>query len=422
MMNRKSFVTNTTVLAAMYPFLNSIESCSAKNHSAGKKIFVFVQLAGGNDGLHTLVPLDNYTVLSKARKNIFIPEHKLLPIKGQSNLALHPALSGVRDLFNNQLAGFVQGVGYEHPNFSHFRSSDIWLTGSSADTVMYSGWMARYLETKYKNYPNGYPNKKFPFPPAIKIGDTGTFLFQGDAIDMSIVLNPNIKFDKSAVIAQNDKEDSFGYHEVQSIREILLQTDRYATVIKEALKCPFASSKLYPAKGENSLADQLKVVAQLINAGLETSVYLVDLKGFDTHVEQSDFSNTTKGNHANLLTKVSQAITCFWDDVVHMGRENEVAGMTFSEFGRRIISTSGLGTDHGSSQPILFFGANINKQLIGHNPVFPEKITSNDNLSLQYNFKSVYRSILKQWFNANENIINSVIPEKFEELSMFNYR
>jgi len=419
-MKRKTFIRNSAIMASMLPLLNALEACHVRPKGSSKKVFILIQLIGGNDGLHTLIPLDNYRKITEARPNIFIPEKKILGLRGTSETGLHPALGGIKDMFDNGLAGFVQGVGYEHPNFSHFRSSDIWNTGSEASSVLYTGWMARYLETKYRNYPDGYPSQLQPDPPAIKIGDTGTFAFQGKAMDMSIVINPNIPFGKSNAGEDGGESTSFGAEEVKSIREILLQTDRYAGVVKKALNAPFASSKLYPKAGENPLADQLKVVSKLINGGLQTSVYVVDMKGFDTHVDQVSASDTTQGVHARLLGKISQAITCFWDDVVHMGREGDVAGMTFSEFGRRIVSTSGLGTDHGSSQPILYFGANIDKQLIGKNPVIPDKITVEDNLPLQHDFKSVYSSVLRQWFKAPEDVIKQVLPGKYEDIAIFN--
>ncbi|CAK9249848.1 unnamed protein product [Sphagnum jensenii] len=396
-----------------------MQACHVKPKGSSKKVFILIQLIGGNDGLHTLVPLTNYSKLTEARPNIYLPENKILSLRGTSDTGLHPALAGIKDMYDHGLAGFIQGVGYEHPNFSHFRSSDIWLTGSESSNVLYTGWMARYLETKFKNYPDGFPNAKQPDPPAIKIGDTGTFLFQGKAMDMSIVINPTLPFGASGASANGEKEACFGDEEVMTIREILLQTDKYASVVKKALDTPFASSKLYPKAGENTLADQLKVVSKLMHGGLNTSVYVVDLKGFDTHVEQVTSSDKTKGVHAGLLAKLSQAITCFWDDVVHMGREGDVAGMTFSEFGRRIVSTSGLGTDHGSSQPILYFGANIDNQLIGKNPTIPDKVTVDDNLAMQYDFKSVYASVLQQWFRAPEDAVKTVLQGDFKTLPIF---
>ena len=419
-MNRKSFIRNSAIIASMYPLLNAMEACRVRKKGSSKKVLVLIQLLGGNDGLHTLIPLTNYRRLTEVRPNIYLPENKILPLKGTSDAGLHPALAGIKDMYDNGLAGFIQGVGYEKPNFSHFRSSDIWLTGSEPSKVLYTGWMARYLETKFKHYPDGFPSHQQPDPPAIKIGDTGTFLFQGGAMDMSIVINPSIPFGLSGSEANGEASNSFGADEVKTIREILLQTDRYAGVVKKALNTPFASSKLYPKAGENALADQLKVVSKLINGGLDTSVYVVDLKGFDTHVEQVTASDKTKGVHANLLGKLSQAITCFWDDVVHMGREEDITGMTFSEFGRRIVSTSGLGTDHGSSQPILYFGGNINSQLIGKNPVIPEKVTVDDNLAMQHDFRSVYASVLSQWFKAPDDVVKSVLQGDFHDLPIFN--
>lgn len=420
-MKRRTFIQHTATWASLYPLLSAVQGCThARAKGTGKKVFVFIQLVGGNDGLHTLVPMNNYGKLKVARKHIFIPENKLLALRGTADAALHPALAGVKDLFDNGLAGFVQGVGYEHTNFSHFRSSDIWLTGSAPSTVLYTGWMARFLETRFKNFPEGYPNKNYPHPPAVKIGDTGTFLFQASNMDMSIVINPEVDFEQSGTAPKHSEAKSFGDMEVQTIRETLLQTDRYASVVKQALHVPFAASKHYPKQGENALADKLKVVSTLLNAGLDTAVYLVDLKGFDTHVEQSDTSDTTKGNHANLLHKLSEALTCFWDDVVHMGREADVAGMTFSEFGRRIVETSGYGTDHGSAQPILYFGSAIASPLIGKNPELPEKATANDNLAIQYDFKSVYSSVMQEWFNADEPTTEHVLSGNFAKLNMFN--
>ncbi|MBS1618518.1 MAG: DUF1501 domain-containing protein [Bacteroidetes bacterium] len=419
-MNRRKFVRNSAIIASMYPLLRAVEACHTRKSGTGKKIFILIQLLGGNDGLHTLIPMDdNYGRLTRARPNIYLPENKILPIKGTSIAGLHPALIGIQDMYDHGLAGFVQGVGYDNPNFSHFRSSDIWLTGSESSQALYTGWMARYLEGRFKNYPDGYPSKAQPDPPGIKIGDTGSFLFQGKAMDMSIVVNPAIPFGASGTEDQHQASLSFGEDEVKVIREILLQTDKYSATVKKALDTPFASSKLYPKKGENSLADQLKVVSQLIHGGLDTSVYVVDLKNFDTHVEQVSASDRTKGNHANLLGKLSQAIACFWDDVVHMGREDDIAGMTFSEFGRRIASTSGLGTDHGSSQPILFFGNSIDTQLIGKNPFIPDKVSVDDNLAMQYDFKSIFTSVLQQWFDAPADQTTAIFQHKFDTLPLF---
>ncbi len=415
-MNRRIFIKNTAAAALLPYVLNTLAACGTGGAKKGKPILVLIQLVGGNDGLNTLIPLDNYSKLRDARPNLIIPENKILPIKGQTNLGLHPAMPEIQEMFSNNQIGFIQGVGYENPSYSHFRSSDIWLTGSEANKVLYTGWMARYLETKFKNYPTGFPSATQPHPPAIKIGDTGTYLFQGGAMDMSIVIDPNMAFEAPEVDAEEKEMLTMAGREIKTIREILLQTERYSSVIKAGLAGEMNHSNLYPKQGENSLADQLKVVAKLIKNGMDTSVYLVDLKGFDTHDAQADPSNPTQGTHADLLKKLSQAVNCFWDDIVAIGREDDVMGITFSEFGRRIMSNSGNGTDHGSSQPIIYFGNAVRNPIIGHNPVIPNNLSHTDNLEMQYDYRAVFSSMLKSWLGCPPDVLKAVFGQEFPEI------
>lgn len=417
-MKRKSFIKNVGVAAAAYPLLSALHAC---NLDTGKRnrVMVLIQLIGGNDGLNTLIPMNEYEKLAKARPNLYIPESKVISIKGKSDVALHPSVAGIKDLMENNLAAFVQGVGYEGQNYSHFRSADIYLTGAKSTEVLYTGWLARYLECRFKNYPQGFPSQTFPDPPAIKVGDNGTFLFEGSAMDMSIVINPATGFDAPVVEESVDNNWSLAAKEVKSIRDILLQTSKYSGSIQAGLSAEFEHSKLYPKQGDNPLADQLKIVAKLINSGLQTSIYHVDLKGFDTHSEQVDSSNSTKGQHANLLAQLSQAITCFWDDMNKIGRENDVTGMAFSEFGRRIISNSAYGTDHGSSQPVLFFGNNLAANVIGNNPVIPDNPNSSDNLAMQVDFRAVYSSVLKNLMGVNQTDLSKILPGNHAEVKLF---
>ena len=417
-MNRRVFIKNTALATVLPYFLGSLASCTVKSGKQ-KPIFVLIQLIGGNDGLNTLIPLDQYPNLSKARPNILIPENKVLMLNGATATGLHPSMKGVQALYNNNLVSFIQGVGYENPNYSHFRSSDILLTGSGSAETLYTGWMARYLETQYKHYPDGFPNQTHPDPPAIKIGDTGSFLFEGYKMDMSIVIDAYKSFESPEIEPSGKSADTYAAHEVNSIREILLQTKSYSNVIEKALKNKFSHSKSYPKSGENSLADQLKMVAKLIDSGLETSVYLVDLKGFDTHEDQLDAKDPTKGTQADLLKKVSQAISCFWEDVNQMGREHDVSGMAFSEFGRRIKSNASRGTDHGSTQPILLFGADLAGGIMGKNPVIPDTVLGSDNLALQHDFRSVYGSVLKKWMGAPSTDIKEILKGDFPELKIY---
>ena len=414
-MKRRDFVRNGVIAAALLPFLNVLEACDDRSNEKNR-VFVFIQLVGGNDGLNTLIPLDNYGNLVSARPNLFIPEHKVLPLKGTHETGLHPSLEGIREMYANDLIGFVQGVGYEKPSYSHFRSADIWLTGSASSTTLYTGWMARFLENRYHPFSGSVP----AFPPAIKVGETGTVLFEGSRMDLGLVIDPAVMDQEpERVYGSEAAVPDYAANELLSIKETLLQTEFYSKPMNEALRVPFRHSTRYPEHGVNVLADQLKTVAKLIHSGIGTSVYHVELKGFDTHARQVDNSNTTRGLHADLLAKLSQAVTCFWDDMVNMGREKEVAGLVFSEFGRRIASNASFGTDHGSSQPLMLFGANVQPGIVGKNPYIPNRVEWGDSVDMQHDFKSVYGSILKDWFRAKPSEMDSAVPFRGPEINLF---
>lgn len=405
--------------AALYPLAHALQSCSHNTTASRQPILVLIQLVGGNDGLNTLIPLTDYKKLMTARPNLYIPESRVLRLKNTDQAGLHPSMTGIRDLYNEGLISFVQGVGYENQNYSHFRSSDIYLTGSDASRVLYTGWMARFLETRFPHYPDGFPSAQHPDPPAIKVGDNGTFIFQGSTMDLSIVINPATGFVATETDNSPISSDSYAAQEVHSIREILLQTERYASVLKKALSVTMTHASSYPAPGENPLADQLKTVAKLIKGGLQTSVYHVDLKGFDTHADQVDSQDTTKGLHARLLGQVSQAVSCFWQDIQHIGRDKDVTGMSFSEFGRRIASNAAHGTDHGASQPFMFFGQGLRSGIVGSYPEIPDELTPSDNLKMQYDHRAVYRSVLKNRMGVSVDKLDQILPGSFADIHIF---
>jgi hypothetical protein len=195
-------------------------------------------------------------------------------------------------------------------------------------------------------------------------------------------------------------------HELTYIRQINQQTQGYATVIRAAANAVPVQST-YPTG--NTLADQLKIVARLIKGGLKTRVYMVSFGGFDTHSVQVN-TDKVSGTHATLLGRVSAAIKAFQDDLKFLGVEERVVGMTFSEFGRRIKSNSSTGTDHGAAAPLFLFGSQIEAGMLGVNPTLPASATVNDNIPLQYDFRSIYATLLEKWFCLDKAVVNSLFP------------
>ncbi len=388
----------------------SLFESALRSSTATDRVLVIIQLQGGNDGLNTVIPLDQYSALSTARANILIPENLVLPLTGTTVTGLHPSMPEIQGLFNNKQAMIIQGVSYPNPNFSHFEATDIWMTASDSEESLITGWAGRYLGVEDPGYPTGYPNQNNPDPLAIQIGSTVSTTLQGPSASMGIALTNTTNFYQLTSGNYGQAPSTPAGHELAFIRETSIETQAYSSAIKQAALNQQNLSTLYPTAGTNELADQLKIVAQLIGGGLQTKIYMVSLGSFDTHSSQvSATGGNQTGTHANLLSKFSVAINAFMDDITKMNQQDRVLGMTFSEFGRRIISNGSQGTDHGTSEPVFLFGTQVSGGLLGTNPVIPANATVNDNLVMQTDFRSVYSTMLANWFCVPVDTVNSIM-------------
>ena len=381
-------------------------------------VLVLIQLNGGNDGLNTVIPLDQYTNLTKARSNVIIQDTKVLKLNGVNGTGLHPAMTGLQGLYNDSLLNIVQDVGYPNPNFSHFRSTDIWMSGSDTSESWTTGWMGRYLDSQFPGFPDGYPNTGAPDPPAIQIGSMVSLATMGASVNMGMAITDPSNFYTLVNGTTDPVPNTPAGRELEFLRIMANQTNQYATSIKNAAGKATTLSTKYPTG--NNLADQLKIVARLVKGGLKTQVYMVSIGGFDTHSQQVDNSDHSAGSHATLLKNVSDAITAFQDDLKLMGIQDKVAGMTFSEFGRRIMSNGSVGTDHGAAAPLMVFGTGVQRGIIGANPTIPGTVTVNDNVPMQYDFRQVYASALQDWFGLSKAEVKAAMGGKdFNTLPIF---
>jgi len=376
-------------------------------------VLVLIQMSGGNDGMNMVIPIDAYSSYQAARSNIAIPQNKILSLNGKTGL--HPAMTGIQSLYNDGKAAIVQAVGYPQPDFSHFRATDIWMSASDSNQSINSGWMGRYLDEEYPGFPNGYPNSTVPDPLGIQIGSVTSLTFQGPQVSLGMSISDPTNFYNLINGIEDPAPNSPAGNELTYIRTISRQSQQYADVIKSAA-LTVTQQSTYPTN--NSLADQLKIVARLVKGGLRTRVYMVSIGGFDTHSVQVNPTDVTTGNHANLLQKVSDAIKAFMDDLKFLGVHKRVMGMTFSEFGRRIKSNSSLGTDHGAAAPVILFGEYVNAGVVGVNPPIPSNASVNDNIPMQYDFRSIYSSILEKWFCVDNTILQTVMLKNFQSLSL----
>ena len=382
------------------------------------RILVVIQLAGGNDGLNTVIPVVFYSAYKNARPNIAIAEEKILRLNGYDKTGLHPAMSLMQQLFNENQLAIVQAVSYPQPSFSHFRATDIWLTGEESNQDLNTGWMGRYLNRLYPNFPTNYPNSFMPHPLAIQIGSVISPGLQGPAFPMAMAISNPDSFYTMLNEKATATSTSFSQDQIDFIRQVSEKTDAYADVIKAAAKKITTQSGKYAEKGKNPLSDQLKIVSRLIAGGLQTKIYMVSMGGFDTHAKQTDATDTSIGAHAGQLQKLSEAIAAFMDDLKMQQVADRVVGMTFSEFGRRIKSNASGGTDHGIAAPVFVFGQPVQAGIVGSNPLLPDNATVNDNIAMQHDFRAVYATLLKNWLGEKDADMQDILQKDFATLPL----
>ena len=368
------------------------------------RILVVVEMAGGNDGLNTVVPFSDDEYM-KARPKLAVSKSDVLSIN--DTLGFNPALNGFADLLEDGHLSIVQGVGYPDPNRSHFESMDIWHTCQRKDETRIDGWLGRYLAQTIGA--NGSD------PAALHIGeDKQPFaLMSRDVRVPSIRSLDQFRLDgtDSGQFKQAVKELSDARRDSGNDLLGFVQSSTSSAIVAseriEAAGMKYQPSKPYP---QNGLAKKLETVAKLINSGLKTPVYYVQINGFDTHAQQN-------AAHASLLRQVGDSVSAFVYDMIAHGHGDRVLCLCFSEFGRRVQENASEGTDHGTAGPMFLSGTKVKPGLIGKHP----SLSNLKDGDLQYHtdFRQVYSTVLTQWLNCDAE---AALKGKFKAVDAINQR
>lgn len=419
-MKRREFIKSTGTASLAVPLtlngltLSAIPQLPLLSAAEAKsdRVLVIVQLLGGNDGLNTVVPIDQYANLQKARPHVLIPLNKLLTVS--PTVSFHPSITGLKNLYDTGKLGIIQSVGYPDQNRSHFRSIDIWRSGADSKEIQTTGWAGRYFDTLYPGYPTGFPNAAEPNPIAIAMGSFVSETCQGKIANYSLALNDPFNFSQVYTGSAADVPAGNYGLELSFMRDAIKDSNAYASGIAAAAK----AGKNMVAYPDTDIAHQLKNVALMISGGMKTKIYVVTQDFFDTHAHQVVSGNPTTGLHANLLKNVSEAIHAFQNDLKAQGLEKRVMGVSLSEFGRQIKSNASFGTDHGTAAPLFLFGACIKPQILGSNPVIPAEVADQEGVAMQYDFRNVYGSLLQDWLGADIDVVKTIFFTGFEHLDL----
>lgn len=347
-----------------------------------RPILVLVQLAGGNDGLNTLVPYEDANYY-RLRPTLGLAKDKVLPLS--ATLGLHPSCAALHRLTQEGKLAIVQNVGYPNPNRSHFRSSEIWETASGSNEFLATGWIGRFMDNACTGQPAASHD---PVGVHISNGVPQSFLSASDHPTFGLLPGAgnrreneeNRRLLESLVSRSGPAENDNATFLQHTLMDALVTEKKVAQVIGG-----YQPAASYPA---NPFAASLRNVAGLIASGLPTRVYFVALSGFDTHSNQAN-------QQANLLTTLSDGLAAFQKDLELHKLDGQVTTMTFSEFGRRPSENESRGTDHGTAAPLFVLGSRVKGGLHGTAPAL--NLAPNQDLTFTTDFRSVYATMLDHW-------------------------
>ena len=371
--------------------------------AAGKDgtILVVLQLAGGNDGLNTVIPVEN-DFYYNARPRLAIAKAQALHLA--DGVGLHPALAGVKDLFDDGRLSIIQGVGYPNPNRSHFRSMEIWQTASDADRAEQYGWLGRFFDNQCAG---------LDASAGVAIGNEAPQAFTARRPKGVTFASPR-QFRR--LKGGMDEDDEELYHRMNNLPDDMtggsigalagghnvhreerpidflertaldaqVSSDRIRTLSQTAVRTSFPSTRV---------GRDLELIARLIGGGMPTRIYYVSHGGFDTHANQL-------ASHERLLREFGDALKAFLDEMKAQGNHERVALLGFSEFGRRVAENASNGTDHGAAAPVFIAGGRFPAGLHGAMPALDPKQLDRGDLRHAIDFRSVFATLLERHLAA----------------------
>jgi len=402
-------------LADTFSALQAQAADSAIQTPTGKDatILVVLQMAGGNDGINTVVPYAN-DFYHKARPKIGLKPDDVLKLNGE--VGLHGAMKGFKALYDAGQLSVIQGVGYPNPNRSHFRSTEIWQTASDSNKVEKNGWIGRYFDnacpgadpTVGVTIGNQLPEAFFAAKPkgiVFNNPQNYRFMANGNATEESYKKLNELEMssplpDGGPSMAPDDNSGGSiamlpagmpmtGGRAVDFITRTALDAQHSSDEIR-GIAAKVENQAVYPP---SQLGNSLKMVAKLIGGGLATRVYYVSQGGYDTHTNQV-------ASQQRLLGDLAESVKSFTDDLKAQGNMGRVLVMTFSEFGRRVSENANGGTDHGAAAPMFIVGDKVKSGLLGRYPSLAPQDLYQGDVKYNVDFRSVYAGVLEDWLKT----------------------
>ncbi|MCH7737612.1 MAG: DUF1501 domain-containing protein [Chloroflexi bacterium] len=368
-----------------------------------EKSLIVIQLTGGNDYLNTVVPYGEGKYYD-SRPAINIPQDKVIPIDGR--YGFNPSMGPIKALWDEGKVAVINGIGYENPNRSHFRSMDIWHT-AEPDSIGKEGWLGRAIRDLDPQSENVLTGINFGRGLPRALGCPGVSVASVGDLD-TYGLFPDVQDEELRMFTLEAFSRMYGGAAGRDpVMELLGQTGQDALQGADVLRTAPAMYSSTVEYAPDALSQNIKSISQVFHAGLGARVlYTQHGPQFDTHSGQL-------ATHAKLWGELSGAVSCLMDDMKEHGTEDDATILIFSEFGRR-IKDNGSGSDHGSGGVAFLIGGAVNGGMYGEYPSLAEAEQVEGDLRSNNDFRSVYTGILEDWLELDAAPIVNGQFEKFD--------
>ncbi|MEM6287221.1 MAG: DUF1501 domain-containing protein [Bacteroidota bacterium] len=361
------------------------------------RVLVLVQLAGGNDGLNTVVPVRN-DVYYDQRPGLSIARGDTIPL--DSDYGLHTSLSPLESMWGDGHMSIVHSVGYQNQSLSHFDGIDVWAT--AREDGGQTGWSAGAARA--------LGDLDDAVPPSVQVGGSFPLLMtSSEGVEGMTLSNPALLEQivlSGELYPTADLPDSPFGRQLSFLRGVANDANLYVSTMRDAAE-GVTNEAEYP---DTKFGSSMAAVARLIKGGLDTRVYLVKLGGFDTHANQI-------ARHTELLDTLGASLAAFYADLGASGDDDRTLTMTFSEFGRRVAQNGSSGTDHGTAAPLFLFGPSVAGGFHGAGPDLTD-LDQTGNLPVSTDFREVYATVLGGWLGLDEATAATLLGGSYAPLDL----
>ena len=372
-MNRRHFLQSLAAVGVpLAGTINGVAWAAPVLATPYGNLLILIELKGANDGLNTVIPYAD-PAYAALRPRLAIARDQVLQLSPREGL--HPALNPLMSLWNDKELAVVQGLGYPNANLSHFRSIEIWDTGSRSEEYLESGWLARTFAVT--------PTPRQFAADGVVVGSSDMGPMSG-AGARTIALADTAQFLRNAKLANPnaDQRNAALKHILAVEQEIVHAAAKLNT--NYVFKTEFAKS---------AFGNQVRTAAQLVASKAGMACIRLTLGGFDTHANQL-------GTHANLLKELAEGIATLKSAMVELNRWNETLVMTYAEFGRRPKENQSGGTDHGTASAHFVAGGRVRGGMYGAAPEL-NRLDGNGNLAFAVDFRSLYATVIDKWWSGD---------------------